>query len=223
KPLAPSVAEGKKLLRAAAKFDAPWLVGENFAFMDHVRQLQIWIKKGRLGEIRVVEATQMTKMDQKNPYFGTSWRAKPKHIGGFVSDGGVHLANVVRRCFGMPSDICGFAASFDPKLPPIDTVMAALRFESGALGTWRSCFSAAYDGPMLRVYGSRGSAELTWEKLTLCDHKGQETSVVNGRNSFVVQFQHFADVVLRGRAVEMTPDEALLDLQFLDALCRLAG
>src|SRR5512145_647634 len=39
KPVAPSVAEGKKLLRAAARYRAPWLVGENFAFMSHAQQL----------------------------------------------------------------------------------------------------------------------------------------------------------------------------------------
>src|SRR3954462_10682450 len=33
KPIAASVDAGQKLLKAAARFEAPWLVGENYAFM----------------------------------------------------------------------------------------------------------------------------------------------------------------------------------------------
>jgi predicted dehydrogenase len=220
KPVAPSVASGKKLLRAAAKYKAPWLVGENLAFAAHAQQLSRWIQTGRLGEVRLVEAKQISKMDKQNPYFNTAWRAKPQHVGGFIVDGGVHLANIVRRCFGMPVEVKGFVASFDPKLPPIDTAVAAMRFESGAVGTWTSCFSARYDGPILRVHGSRANVDLTWDTATLRDAKGRETVRANQRNWFTLQFEHFADVVLRGKAVAMTPEEALLDLAFVESLCR---
>ncbi len=219
KPVAPSVAEGKKLLRAAGRFEAPWLVGENFAFLSHAQQLERWVAQGRLGEVRLVQVTQLTKMDNGNPYFNTTWREKPRHVGGFVSDGGVHIANVVRRCFGMPTQLHGFIASFDPKLPPIDTAVATMRFESGALGTWITCFSARYDGPFLRVYGSRANVEMSWESATLRDPSGKETVCVSKRNSFGREFEHFADVVLRGKTLAMTPEDALLDLTLVEALC----
>lgn len=220
KPVAGSVAEAKKLLRAAKRFDAPWIVGENFAFMEHARQLSRWVKGGRLGAIRLVEVTQINKMDAKNPYFKTSWREAPEHVGGFILDGGVHVANIVRRSFGMPVEVRGLVGAFDPKLPPIDTAVAALRFESGALGTWTSCFSARYDGSLLRVYGSRANAELTWDKVTLRDANGRETVCTNRRNSFSLEFEHLADVVQRGTPVAMTPEEALLDLAFVETICR---
>jgi predicted dehydrogenase len=220
KPVAPSVAEGKRLLRAAAKFAAPWQVGENFAFMTHGQQLCRWVTQGRLGEVRLVQVTQMTKMDKTNPYFKTAWREKPGHVGGFVVDGGVHVANIVRRCFGMPVEVRGFVASFDPKLAPIDSAVATLKFASGALGTWTSCFSVRYDGPILRAYGSRANVEMTWDKATLHDANGQKTVRVNQRNSFAAQFEHFADVVQRGKALLMTPEEALADLSLVESLCR---
>jgi predicted dehydrogenase len=220
KPVGPSVAEGKKLLRAARKFEAPWLVGENFAFLAHAQQVSRWVAQGRLGEVRLVQVTQITKMDKQNPYFNTEWREKPRHIGGFVSDGGVHVANVVRRCFGMPVEVRGFAASFDPKLPPIDTAVATMRFESGALGTWTSCYSARHEGPFLRIYGSRANVDVTWDSATLRDASGKETVSQSQRNSFSLEFEHFAEVVLRGKAPAMTPDEALLDLTLVEALCQ---
>jgi len=220
KPVAPSVAVGKRLVKAASKIAVPWLVGENFAFMSHAAKLKQWLDSGRLGDVRLVQATQMTFMDASNPYFNTAWRAKPGHVGGFVVDGGVHVANVVRRCFGMPEELRGLVGAFDDRLPPIDTAVAVMRFESGALGTWTSCFSAHYEGPILRVFGSRGTAELTWDTVTLRTAKGKEVVFRNAKNSFSVQFEHFRDVVQRGMAPLVSPAEALADLHFVESLCR---
>lgn len=221
KPIAPSVSAGRKLVRAARSIAVPWMVGENFAFMDHVAKLKTWIDTGRLGEVRLVQATQVTLMDRKNPYFNTKWRQNPVHRGGFIVDGGVHLANVVRRCFGMPVELKGGTHSFDPKLPPLDTTIAMMRFESGVMGTWTSCFSAQYEGPMLRVLGTRGTAELSWDCASLRNAAGKTTAFKSREGSFVAQFKHFREVVQRGCVPVVTPDEALLDLVFVERLCSL--
>src|SRR5688572_19134393 len=84
KPVAPSVAAGRKLLSQAKRYDTPWLIAENYAFMGHVLELQKWLEKGRLGDVRLCEVRQLTVMDAKNPYFHTSWRQDPRFIGGFV-------------------------------------------------------------------------------------------------------------------------------------------
>ena len=220
KPIAPSLAAGKKLVKAAARFDVPWLVGENFAFMPHVRRLRGWLEDGRLGDVRLVEAVQATWMDSNNRYFHTPWRHQRKFDGGFVSDGGVHLANVVRSCFGLPTHMTGFTAHFERALPPPDTAVAALRFGSGALGTWTSCFSARYSGPMLRVFGSKANAELRYGDVTLESAKGKRTTYAARSNSFTEEFKHFADVVQRGVPLALTPSEALDDLRLIDGLLR---
>jgi predicted dehydrogenase len=220
KPVAPSVADGKRLLKAVAKYKTPWLVGENFAFMPAIARVAQWIESGRLGEPRLLEAYQMTWMDKKNPYFNTAWRQNPQHIGGFVSDGGVHLAHAMRRMLGAPTAIKNLTAQFDPALPPLDTVVAALRFESGALGTWTTCFSAHYQGPMLRVYGSKATAELGWDSATLRTAGGKETVFKTKVDSFEAQFSHFCDVVQNGAALAYTPADALQDLEIIQALVR---
>lgn len=218
KPVAPSVRDGERLTKAAARFDSPWLVGENYAFMPHVLRLRRWIQSGRLGEVRLVQATQINWMDRRNPYFATSWRKSPVHVGGFVVDGGVHLAHVVRSCFGMPRSIKNLTAAFDPALPPLDTAVAALEFDSGALGTWTSCFSARYDGPMLRVYGSKANAELGWNVATLQTPKGEPQVFRTTADSFAEEFRHFADMVLRGAPPALSPRDALDDLRLVEAI-----
>jgi len=223
KPIAPSVADGQKLVKAAAKYRTPWLVGENFAFMPHVQRLRGWVEKGRLGEVRLIQAVQATWMDGKNQYFHTPWRHQAKFDGGFIADGGVHLANVVRSCFGLPTRVESLIAHFDSALPAPDTVVAALRFDSGAVGTWTSCFSARYSGPMLRVFGSKANAELRYGDVTLEPAKGKPTSYPAEHTSFFAEFAHFADVVQRGAPLALTPTDALDDLRLIDSLLHSRG
>ena len=224
KPVGPTVAAAKALLRSAKRYDAPWMVGENFAFMPHAQRLAGWVKSGVVGDVRLVQVTQITFTDTKSPYFHTPWRQKPKHVGGFVVDAGVHLANVVRRSFGMPVAVENLTAAFEPTLPPLDTAVAVLRFANGTLGTWSSCFSAHYSGPMLRLYGSRANAELHYHHGALLLPNGKEKERYPKRpvDSFEAQFRHFADVVKRGKAPLVTPAETLEDLIFVDRIAKRA-
>jgi predicted dehydrogenase len=220
KPIAASVEAGEELLKASARFQTPWLVGENYAFMPHVRKMRQWLADEELGQVRLVQAAQIAWVDEKNPYFQTAWRAAPKHIGGFVVDGGVHVAEVVRSCFGMPVTVKNLTKQFNPALPPLDTAVAVLEFASGAVGTWTSCFAARHEGPMLRVYGSKANAELGSNMATLRPHHGEETVFRAEADSFYVQFDHFADMVLEGAPPFLTPADALADLQLMDAIIR---
>jgi predicted dehydrogenase len=220
KPMAPSVKEGKKLVAATARAGVPWLVGENFAFMPAIARVKSWLEQGKLGDPRLVEVFQLTFMDAKNPYFHTPWRHQAKHVGGFVADAGVHMAHALRRLMGMPDVVKNLTAQFSPALPPIDTAVAVMKFPSGALGTWTSCFSAHYQGPMLRIYGSNATAELYWAHALLRTGKGKETRFDTQVSSFEAQFSHFVEVVKKGVPVAYSPDDALADLTLIESIVR---
>lgn len=220
KPVAGSLRAARSLIRRAHGAAKPWMVGENFAFMSHVRKLEAWVKAGKFGQIRLVEARQMNWIDGENPYFNTAWRAAPKHLGGFVLDAGVHLAHIVNRCFGAPRVIKARQGSFASSLPPIDTAIALLEFESGALGTWTSCFTARDAGaPLVRVLGERATANLYYDRLEGVSAQGKVTAHASEGDSFAAQFTHFADVVLRGKPMDVTPAAALADLQLITKVC----
>lgn len=220
KPNAATVAAGRRLLTAAAAYDVPYLVGENYAFMSHAQQLARWVRQGRLGEVRLVEVRDLTVMDAAQPWFHTTWRQTPAHRGGYVTDAGVHLAHVLRTCVGDPVTIRSLTAQQSPDLPPLDTLTAAMSFESGALGTWTSCFAARPDGPRLRISGSTADATFHADHAELVTHRGRVTRAELRENSFTAQFRHFADVVLTGATPLVTPAETLADLELLERLLR---
>lgn len=224
KPLAADLDSGRSLLKAAAphqKKGLRWMVGENYGFMPHVRQLERWLKQGVLGDVRVVEARQINRLDDQNPYFRTPWRAKPGYPGGFVLDAGIHIAHVLRRCFGLPAEIKRITALHNPALKPMDTLVAVLRFKGGVVGTWTSCFSAQSGGPWLLVRGAKADAELHTHQAVLKVHGAKARAVPVTQDSFHLQFRHFAQAVVQGRPLEMIPGDALADLAFMQGL--LAG
>ena len=218
KPIAATPAEAHKLIKAAAKYSQPWMVGENLAFVSHAHKLKAWIDAGRLGDIRFAEVRQLEWMGPKVPFFNTDWRAAPSYPGGFITDGGVHIANVVRRCMGDPVTVKSILGSFNPVLRPFDTAVAALQFESGALGTWTSCFTAHGDWPWLRVFGSKANAEWRRNDVTLTTANGKITKFENREDGFTAEFRHFADVVAKGVPQQLLPEENLGDLHLIERI-----
>ncbi len=225
KPLAPNVAAGERLLAAwkrlpRASKKLPWMIGENYAFMPAVLQAERWLAQSALGDVRLAEAKQMNIMDERSAYFRTLWRQKPAHIGGFVLDGGVHIAHVLRRLMGAPTAIKGLRAKFNPALPPFDTALALLRFPNGALGTWSSCFSARNNQPWLLLRGSRANLELNSSTATLLPHQGAPKVFRSSLDSFEGQFKHFYAVLRQGKACAYGPSQALTDLRLMEAICK---
>jgi predicted dehydrogenase len=220
KPNAANTAAGRRLLAAAAKYDPPYLVGENYDFMSHVHQLARWVAQGRLGEVRMVEVRDHTVMDAEQPWFHTSWRSDPAHVGGFVVDAGVHLAHVLRLVIGDPVEIRGLSALQVADLAPVDTISVAMRFAGGALGTWSSCFSAPLEGPKIRITGTKGVASWYADHAELVSTRGAVTRADLKEDSFTGQFRHFADVVVSGTAPQVTPADTLGDLALMERLVK---
>ncbi|HTB22445.1 MAG TPA: Gfo/Idh/MocA family oxidoreductase [bacterium] len=223
KPMAPSLAAGRRLLERARPFSRRgplWMVGENLFFMPAAAWIEELLCQGALGDLRLVEVRQSGWTDESVPYFHTAWRRQGRFVGGFVLDSGVHLAHVLRRLLGAPKELHGLSASFNPGLPPIDSAVAVMRFSGGALGSWLSSFSNAAGGPQLALRGSKGSAELYWDHAVYKPRQGRERVFRSKVDSFTLQFRHFARAVLQNKKPAYTPAGALADLAFMESVVR---
>lgn len=218
KPVAGNLAGAKALQKAAAKLRLPWLVGENYRFMGHAAKAEAWLAAGKLGDLRLVEVRQGNILDERSPYYHTAWRRDARFVGGFVLDAGVHLAHLLRRWLGAPREIKSLSAAFNPSLQPLDTALAVLRFKSGAVGTWTSCFSAVVGGPMITLRGSKADLELYHQHVVLKPHGKAPIEFRSPDIGFEGQFLHFADVVLRGASLAYKPADSVADLALMQGI-----
>jgi predicted dehydrogenase len=222
KPVAASVDEARRLVRETKRTDRVYLVAENYFFTPHLEKARHWVKTGLLGDVRLVEVSQLTLTTPDNKYAQTAWRKRPKHLGGFVADAGVHLANIVRETFGMPTRVRNLTALHDRRLLPIDTAVATFALPNGALGVWKSCFSVrtSTEVPLVRVYGSRANLEIFWGRSVLLVHDRKPLVTSSRENGFYHELVHFADAVVRRKKLRFEPRTALLDLELIDRIVR---
>ena len=73
-------------------------------------------------------------------YLQTDWRKKPEYQGGFLLDGGVHFIAGIRALLSGGGEKVGSVSAYttllQEYLPPVDTVDAVWRLESGRTGTF---------------------------------------------------------------------------------------
>ncbi|KAB8203057.1 hypothetical protein BDV34DRAFT_200015 [Aspergillus parasiticus] len=144
KPIAPDVETAQKLMdyhHQQMHGGVLWGVGENFRFWDPVHQAaKILTEMG--GSLVTFSVTAYSFTDSKNPFYHTDWRQKPTFQGGYLLDGGVHFAAVLRTllaALGQRVDVVSaYTTSLQKDLPPLDTVHAVLRTNKGRSGTYTS-------------------------------------------------------------------------------------
>lgn len=169
KPLTSTLAEAKKLVKAAESSEALFVLTHNYTGFPMIRQAREMIARGDLGDIRVVQAEYpqdwMTEEVQNKQ---AEWRTDPARsgAGGSIGDIGVHAYNLA--CFvtgleleSLSADMQNFVAGRRVD----DNAHVMLRWKGGARGMlWCSQVSPGNEnGLKLRVYGTKGGLEFSQE------------------------------------------------------------
>jgi predicted dehydrogenase len=173
KPLALDAGEAHELALAAERTGV--ITGVNFSYRCNpaVRYIKDILDSGDLGTIYQVsfQYLQGYLADPETPLRpATAWRVRKSTAGlGVLGDLGSHLIDLGRFWFGEISAIQSLQRTFVRERPlqaggtvtvdGDDVTMALLDFESGALATLQTSWSAAPWGNHQRVeiYGSKGS------------------------------------------------------------------
>ncbi len=143
KPAAPDVARGRALLDYKARFpDCVWMVAENFRYEPAYRRAAALLREGVIGRITLMQWTVNIALTDQQAYYHTGWRQQPEHQGGYLFDVGVHHAAALRGLFGEIARVSGFAIGQRADLPPLDTLVTALEFDSGLLGQYAVSFAS---------------------------------------------------------------------------------
>ena len=168
KPLTATLTDARRLVRAAEKSDALFVLTHNYTGYPLIRQAREMVARGDLGEIRVVQVEYAQDwLAEETEGKQAEWRTDPERsgAGGSTGDIGTHAFNLAGfvtglRCEALAADLQAFVQGRQVD----DNGHVLLRYEGGARGMlWCSQVAVGNENALkLRVYGTKGGIE--WEQ-----------------------------------------------------------
>ncbi|KAF4976828.1 hypothetical protein FZEAL_6569 [Fusarium zealandicum] len=226
KPLAPSVDAGKKLIDyyrdVAESKGVTFAIAENFRFKPVFEYAAA--EAAKLGKVEHFSVRVFYYMGQDTQWYGTEWRAKPEFQGGFLLDGGVHFTAATRMLLtgheSRAAEVTAFTAQVQAHLPPIDTVNAVVRLESGVSGTYQQSCGTRLSASAWEFGYERGTVCVVGDKVTVTPRGGDQTVKEFERTSGVSEeVAAWATALVEGKSDErQAVDKALGDLEMLELM-----
>jgi len=196
KPVAPSVSAGLSLLKSASQIpdiqsgSLIWRVAENFE-TEPGYQFAGRLLSGDKNPIGTPVAFVLSALNDLRPsskYYQTPWRTHPEYQGGFLLDGGVHSAAMLRTVLpkgSRPIRVSGWTGLVRKYLEPRDWMRVSVELgedegeasqgsNKGSKGTGSFALSFCAPGPTLgahtngfEIYGTEGWMDI--RTLTIPD------------------------------------------------------
>jgi predicted dehydrogenase len=172
KPLTATLAEAKKLAKAAEASGAVFVLTHNYTGYPMVRQAREMVAHGDLGDIRVVQVEYaqdwLSEPIEQTGQKQAGWRTDPAQsgAGGSTGDIGTHAFNLAGFVTGLTLEsLAADLQSFVPGRRVDDNGHVLLRYQGGARGMlWCSQVAAGNENALrLRVYGTKGGLEWAQE------------------------------------------------------------
>ncbi len=165
KPLTSTMADAKKLVKAAQDSDALFVLTHNYTGYPMMRQARQMVADGDLGQLRVVQVEYAQDWLTRHEEFKqAAWRTDPARsgAGGSTGDIGTHAFNLAGFVTGLELEtLSADLQAFVSGRQLDDNAHVMMRFAGGARGMlWCSQVAPGNEnGLRLRVYGDKGGIE----------------------------------------------------------------
>ena len=168
KPLTSTLADARKLVKAAEASSAAFVLTHNYTGYPLIRQAREMVANGDLGDIRVVQVEYpqdwLSEPLESTGQKQAGWRTDPAKsgAGGSIGDIGTHAYNLARFVTGLSlHSLCADMQCFVEGRELDDNAHVLLRFDGGARGMlWSSQVAPGNEnGLRIRVFGTKGGVE----------------------------------------------------------------
>jgi len=227
KPMANTVEEARKIIRAWRKTDRTYMVAEQFYFIPVFERLRKMARANDwpFGKPRMVELHQFWKMCPHTitKYYYSKWRHDRRLTHGYLLEGGCHTANPVREAFGMPRKVQSRMLSVDKALGRYDTILANFELPGRVACQLVMAYGFRTQAkPMIEVFAKDGTITIEGAGPTIrfLAEDGTEWTkdMPDELGCYHREWLHFYDVVGRGRPLLLTPEQTRDDLVFVQRL-----
>ncbi len=153
KPLAPTAAEGRELIKLAEEVNRPLTVFQNRRWDGDFQTVRRLLAEGALGErvFRFESRFERWRPEGARP----GWKAEGG--GGVLFDLGSHLIDQALVLFGPPERVYSEVLDRGPRSGGNDDAFLALYHANGVVSHLWMSTKAAHAGPRFRVLGSRAA------------------------------------------------------------------
>ncbi|CCF55739.1 hypothetical protein KAFR_0A03040 [Kazachstania africana CBS 2517] len=211
KPIAANMAQAREVVELAEKTDLPIAIAENWSYLECIDVAKKHIQ--RIGPVVAFTHNSTGPFVKNNKYLATTWRQNPEHIGGFLSDGGVHQLALVTALVGDIDTVSAHTAQVRKESGDCDIVFSTVTVkDSGIIGTFTygSAFGATEKSVYLKIYGKNGNVTVDLSDKTApvvkvrvgdCAENAQDEEIypIDQDSSFGVQaeFLNFHEAVAK--------------------------
>lgn len=178
KPLEITTERAVALVDAARKAGVTLGVMLQHRFRPAALKLREMLRAGELGKI--VNCSTVIRLWRPQSYYDVEGRGtKARDGGGVLVTQGIHTLDLMLSLAGPIADVCGYATTSSMhRMETEDLVAAAVRYESGAIGTIDAT-TAAYPGfaERIEIIGEKATASLVGSDLVVAHHDGRVTEM----------------------------------------------
>lgn len=158
KPIAANMKQAREMVELAESTPLPIGIGENWLYLNCIEEAKKHLE--RIGPIVAFTHNSTGPFVSNNKYLNTAWRQNPEHIGGFLSDGGVHQLALVTDLVGEFESVSALTRQVRKESGADDIAFATVKIRnSNIIGnfTYGSAFGATDKSVWLKIYGINGS------------------------------------------------------------------
>jgi predicted dehydrogenase len=224
KPIAVTLEDAHAMAALPEEFGVQVLIAENFRYDTAVQKARELMNGGRIAPPFMMSYQYVQPVPSDDEIASRPWRQQPAHVGGCLSDHGVHMIDVARYLMGEIIEVQVFASDLRDYLVGIDTAVYNLKFESGAVGSIQWSFSVASEQvSLIQLWSDDTTLQIRSDEVRLQrQEQRDEVFPITGPTSFVNEFEDFYAALVRGKRPLMTAQDALRDLEIVLAAYRSA-
>jgi UDP-N-acetylglucosamine 3-dehydrogenase len=156
KPMAPTAAEARKMVDAAAKAGRVLMVAMQRRFGGIERAIKDALASGAIGKPNFIRA----RLSHGGPQLwapGQTWFTTASEAGGgAMLDLGVHVADLAIWFMGEVDSVWGQVGTLAKQIAVDDTGAMILHFKSGAMGVVEASWSSVPPLSAIEIYGTEG-------------------------------------------------------------------
>lgn len=182
KPMAITTADCDRIIAAAEQSKGRLMVISQLRMAPDIRRARKIMQSGVLG--RPILCHLSMRYYRSPEYYRGGWKGTLAMDGGAMLNQGVHGIDMLQYIAGPVKDARGITRTLFHQIEAEDTAVAALEFESGALGTLEAT-TAAYPGHdrEIHIAGSRGYMDIRENCIERLVIDGEEQTCARYRNT----------------------------------------